>query len=236
MEKKFVFGTYVPQSYRELATEEEKTFSQWIINFKNGQKDQLKEAAQMVIKKLNQWYGKKAAELVLVPVPCSSMKQYKFRFAYFCAVVSKTLGQENGLHHVEILGKRTAAHRTPSHEVVSEDNYQVNIDDDFFKGKKVVIVDDVISSGRTADNFAQQMEEVGAIVKGGIFFARTKNTFNQDTQDAAPQEPVQPVAPTLPLLFAEHSLKDIQRLDESKKQNKPSTKRRSTKAKKEVAS
>ena len=62
MNKKFNFGVYVPKAYRELATEEEKIFSEWVINFKNGQKDQLKEAAQMVIKKLNQWYGKKASE------------------------------------------------------------------------------------------------------------------------------------------------------------------------------
>jgi len=233
MDKKFVFGTYVPQSYREMATEEEKNFSEWVINFKNGHKDQLKEAAQMVIKKLNQWYGKKASELVIVPVPCASMSQYRFRFAYFCAVVSKTLGQENGLQHVEIVGKRTAAHRSAGHNVVCEDDYNVIIDGDFFKGRKVVVVDDVISSGRTADDFANQLTELGAIVKGGIFFARTKNTFNQGTKEEEPQEPapVEPSTPTLSALFIENSLASIQRHEEAKQTKRT---RRTNKARKEA--
>lgn len=150
MDKKFNFGTYVPKAFRELATEEERIFSEWVINFKDGQKAQLKEGAQMVINKLRQWYGDKARELVVVPVPCSSMAQYRYRFAYFCVVVANTLGQLNPMQHVTILGKRTAAHRNPAH-TVQEDNYQVQIDAAFFKGKKVVVVDDIVSSGRTAD-------------------------------------------------------------------------------------
>ena len=136
MDKKFNFGTYVPKAFRELATEEERNFSEWVINFKDGQKAQLKEGAQMVINKLRQWYGDKARELVVVPVPCSSMAQYRYRFAYFCVVVANTLGQLNPMQHVTILGKRTAAHRNPAH-TVQEDNYQVQIDAAFFKGKKV---------------------------------------------------------------------------------------------------
>ena len=83
MNKKFNFGAYIPKAYRELATEEERSFSEWVINFKDGQKAQLKEGAQMVIGKLRQWYGDKARELVVVPVPCSSMAQYRFRFSSF---------------------------------------------------------------------------------------------------------------------------------------------------------
>ncbi len=213
MEKKFNFGTYVPKAYREFATEEERSFSEWVINFKDGQKAQLKEGAQMVIGKLRQWYGDKARELVVVPVPCSSMAQYRYRFAYFCVVVANTLGQLNPMQHVTILGKRTAAHRNPAH-TAQEDNYEVQIDTSFFKGKKVVVVDDIVSSGATADRFAQQLEEAGAEVKGGIFFAKTKNTFGE------PQpEPVQTPQP-LPTGFALHTLQTIERMEKGKEEAK----------------
>ena len=237
MDKKYFFGAYIPKAYRELATEEERSFSEWVINFKDGQKAQLKEGAQMVISKLRQWYGDKARELVLVPVPCSSMAQYRYRFAYFCVVVANTLGQLNPMQHVTILGKRTAYHRDPAH-VAQEDNYQVQLDGDFFKGKKVVIVDDIVSSGRTADDFAKMLEEAGAEVKGGIFFAKTKINFG-DPQPVPQPEPVPaPLSPS----FGLHAMQTAERMEKAKeeaktkaaKKTKAAVKRSTRKARKEA--
>ena len=236
MNKKFNFGTYVPKAFRELATEEERSFSEWVINFKDGQKAQLKEGAQMVISKLRQWYGDKAKDLVVVPVPCSSMAQYRFRFSYFCVVVANTLGQANPMQHVTILGKRTAAHRNPAHTVVKDDNYEVQVDGDFFNGKKVVIVDDIVSSGRTADDFAKMLEEAGAEVKGGIFFAKTKINFG-DTQPETQPEPV-PLSPS----FGLHAMQTAERMEKAKeeaktkaaKKTRAAVKRSTRKARKEA--
>ena len=236
MDKKFNFGVYIPKAYRELATEEERSFSEWVINFKDGQKAQLKEGAQMVISKLRQWYGDKARELVVVPVPCSSMAQYRFRFSYFCVVVANTLGQANPMQHVTILGKRTAAHRNPAHTVVKDDNYEVQVDGDFFNGKKVVIVDDIVSSGRTADDFAKMLEEAGAEVKGGIFFAKTKINFG-DTQPETQPEPV-PLSPS----FGLHAMQTAERMEKAKeeaktkaaKKTRAAVKRSTRKARKEA--
>ena len=236
MDKKFNFGVYIPKAYRELATEEERSFSEWVINFKDGQKAQLKEGAQMVISKLRQWYGDKARELVVVPVPCSSMAQYRFRFSYFCVVVANTLGQANPMQHVTILGKRTAAHRNPAHTVVKDDNYEVQVDGDFFKGKKVVIVDDIVSSGRTADDFANLLEQAGAEVKGGIFFAKTKINFG-DTHPETQPEPV-PLSPS----FGLHAMQTAERMEKAKeeaktkaaKKTRAAVKRSTRKARKEA--
>ena len=236
MDKKFNFGVYIPKAYRELATEEERSFSEWVINFKDGQKAQLKEGAQMVIGTLRQWYGDKAKDLVVVPVPCSSMAQYRFRFSYFCVVVSNTLGQANPMQHVTILGKRTAAHRNPAHTIAQDDNYEVQVDGDFFQGKKVVIVDDIVSSGRTADNFAKQLEEAGAEVKGGIFFAKTKINFG-DTQPETQPEPV-PLSPS----FGLHAMQTAERMEKAKeeaktkaaKKTRAAVKRSTRKARKEA--
>ena len=236
MDKKFNFGVYIPKAYRELATEEERSFSEWVINFKDGQKAQLKEGAQMVISKLRQWYGDKAKDLVVVPVPCSSMAQYRFRFSYFCVVVANTLGQANPMQHVTILGKRTAAHRYPAHTVVKDDNYEVQVDGDFFNGKKVVIVDDIVSSGRTADDFAKMLEEAGAEVKGGIFFAKTKINFG-DTQPETQPEPV-PLSPS----FGLHAMQTAERMEKAKeeaktkaaKKTRAAVKRSTRKARKEA--
>ena len=236
MKKMFNFGVYIPKAYRELATVEERSFSEWVINFKDGQKAQLKEGAQMVISKLRQWYGDKARELVVVPVPCSSMAQYRYRFAYFCVVVSNTLGQLNPMQHVTILGKRTAAHRNPAHTIAQDDNYMVQVDGDFFNGKKVVIVDDIISSGKTADDFANLLEQAGAEVKGGIFFAKTKISFG-DPQPETQHEPV-PLSPS----FGLHAMQTAERMEKAKeeaktkaaKKTRAAVKRSTRKARKEA--
>lgn len=236
MDKKFNFGVYIPKAYRELATEEEKNFSEWVINFKDGQKAQLKEGAQMVISKLRQWYGDKARELVCVPVPCSSMAQYRFRFSYFCVVVANTLGQANPMQHVTILGKRSAAHRNPAHTIVKDDNYEVQVDGEFFKGKKVVIVDDIISSGRTADDFAKVLEDAGAEVKGGIFFAKTKISFGDPQPE--PQPETVPLSPS----FGLHAMQTAERMEKAKedaktkaaKKTRAAVKRSTRKARKEA--
>ena len=208
MDKKFNFGVYIPMAYRELATEEERSFSEWVINCKDGQKAQLKEGAQMVISKLRQWYGDKAKDLVVV----------------------------NPMQHVTILGKRTAAHRNPAHTVVKDDNYEVQVDGDFFNGKKVVIVDDIVSSGRTADDFAKMLEEAGAEVKGGIFFAKTKINFG-DTQPETQPEPV-PLSPS----FGLHAMQTAERMEKAKeeaktkaaKKTRAAVKRSTRKARKEA--
>ena len=118
------------------------------------------------------------------------------------------------MQHVTILGKRTAAHRNPAHTVVKDDNYEVQVDGDFFKGKKVVIVDDIISSGRTADDFANLLEQAGAEVKGGIFFAKTKINFG-DTQPETQPEPV-PLSPS----FGLHAMQTAERMEKAKEEAK----------------
>lgn len=236
MDKKFNFGVYVPQRFRELATEEEKASSQWVIDFKDGKKAQLREGAQMLIGKLREWYGDKAKELVVVPVPCSSMAQYRFRFAYFCVVVANTLGQANCMQHVTILGKRQAFHRNPEHVCAQEDGYEVQLDKEFFNGRQVVVVDDIVSSGKTADEFAKRLTEAGAVVKGGVFFAQTKINFG----GSMPQDV--PAPAPLPSSFGLHSMQTAERMEKTKEEIKAQAvkverpkARRSRKTRKEVA-
>lgn len=80
---------------------------------------------------------------------------------------------QNGNDHLFIYGERTAKHNSVNH--VSESfGYRVALDREYFKGKKVIIFDDVITSGATAQEFASQLAECGAKVMGAMFLARTK--------------------------------------------------------------
>lgn len=57
-------------------------------------------------------------------------------------------------------------------------DYRVALDREYFNGKKVIIFDDVVTSGATAREFANELAECGAQVMGAMFLARTKRMYN----------------------------------------------------------
>lgn len=87
------------------------------------------------------------------------------------------------MSHVTIRGERQALHRTADHVVRECEGYFVNLDADFFRGRKVIVFDDLITSGKTAENFAQMLTEAGAEVVGGIFLARTAKGIKLTSPD-----------------------------------------------------
>ena len=60
----------------------------------------------------------------------------------------------------------------------------VVFDKEFFAGRKVIIFDDLVTTGTTAENFAALLQEAGAEVKGALFIAKSvkgisKKSYNQ---------------------------------------------------------
>lgn len=77
------------------------------------------------------------------------------------------------MKHIQILGKRDALHRTANHVVQDNGNYHVVFDKEFFAGRKVIIFDDLVTTGTTAENFAALLQEAGAEVMGALFIAKS---------------------------------------------------------------
>lgn len=55
----------------------------------------------------------------------------------------------------------------------------IDFDEDWFSGKSVVTFDDVITRGITWATYADQLENLGAHVIGGIFLAKTHYKVNR---------------------------------------------------------
>lgn len=166
------FYDYLPQRFAPTSLTDEQVRS-FIYKFKNGDKMAAKHAAKLVATLLWRWYSHNCSDYVIVCVPSSNASEYKKRFSYFAAVVADRCAQDNAMAHVHIWGKREALHRSAGHVVRDTDDYCVTVDDDFFRGRKVIIFDDLITTGTTADNFAEQLKAAGADVRGGLFLAQT---------------------------------------------------------------
>ena len=171
------FNYYEYNSKRFDRSAKAEQVRNFIFAFKDGKKWATDYAADMVAKSFSQTYGDKAGDFVLVCAPAANSKKYTKRFSHFASKVSQEAKVQNGNDHLFIHGERTAKHNSANH--VSESfGYRVALDREYFKGKKVIIFDDVITSGATAQEFASQLAECGAEVMGAMFLAITKRMYN----------------------------------------------------------
>ena len=172
--KQSYFIEYVPNSYMNLCTDKEQQMAnnQFVYDFKAGNKAASRYCGELLIKYLSQRYGNLLKDFVVVFAPCSSQAKYNKRFSYIAAMLRNVLHVATANEHVHIWGTRTPLHNGGSH-VVSEEFFKVCVDADFFKGKNVILFDDLLTSGKTIGEFKSKIEAAGAYVEEEIFLGRT---------------------------------------------------------------
>lgn len=171
------FNYYEYNSKRFDTSAEAEQVRNFIFAFKDGKQWATDYAADMVVNSFVDTYGDKASDFVLVCAPAANNKKYCKRFNRFAQMVSQGAKVQNGNEHISIYGERTAKHFSTDRVCESFD-YRVALDREYFSGKKVIIFDDVVTSGATAREFANELAECGAQVMGAMFLARTKRMYN----------------------------------------------------------
>lgn len=167
------FIEYVPNAYMGLCVDpaQQMANNQFIYDFKAGDKTAARFCGTLLIDYLTSQYGSILKDFVVVFAPCSSQRKYNKRFGYLAAML-ESHGIMTAKGHVGIYGERKPLHQGGSH-FVCEDIYRVSVDGDYFKGKSVILFDDLLTSGQTIETFKKQLEAVGAYVEQEIFVGRT---------------------------------------------------------------
>jgi predicted amidophosphoribosyltransferase len=111
-------------------------------------------------------------------IPASSAYATARRYKKFSAMVCELCGADNAFDHVHVYGKKAKKHNSREHIVSDFADYDVHIDEDYFKGKKVVIFDDLVTTSETAERFKERIEIAGGKVIGAFFLAHTKRLFH----------------------------------------------------------
>ena len=158
------------------ATFEQKLARQAVYDFKDGKSYEL--VARETAKYMKTTYGKDCSEIVFSCVPASSYAKNEIRYKAFSQRVCELTGAINGFQHVKVIGERLAIHENRKMEKEVRKACIIDFDEDFFKGKKVLVFDDVITKGLSYANYANQVESYGAEVLGGVFLARTHYKVN----------------------------------------------------------
>ena len=157
------FGTY------EL-TDKDWENRNLITNFKGNSEltteidhqQALEQAIQMVSTLIQEVFGKEAEQLTLVCIPASKRNHTERRFKAFSEAVCAATGMTN-------------AYARFSYEVNADEDEPdtLHIDLNYFKDKKVLLFDDIISSGGSLNNFAERMKAMGAEVVAAIALGKT---------------------------------------------------------------
>ncbi len=158
---------YLPQRYLKHASFEALEADRHILDFKSGRRYATEWASRLIGKALSLM---DLTDTVIVCIPASCQQTYTRRFRRFSDNVCRMCNALNGFEHIKVIGKREKVHICGEH--AAEDN--VWIDSEYFQGKKVLIIDDICTTGRTSDVFRERMEQAGANVRMCIFLAKTK--------------------------------------------------------------
>ena len=77
-------------------------------------------------------------------------------------------GAADGFDCIEVIGHRKKAHRGAQRGLL-----QNVVISNSLQGRKVLLIDDIYTTGTTSDAFIQRLNEVGAVVCGAVFLAKT---------------------------------------------------------------
>lgn len=129
------------------------------------------EAAKSVVELLSgvlkKTFGETISNVTLFCAPASSQCNYQRRIEDFATLLCAKTGAQNSYSHVKYVRDATPKHSGGSGMPA------VNLDADYFRGKKVLIFDDVTTSGGTLQRYKQVLDDLGAIVIGGVCIGKT---------------------------------------------------------------
>lgn len=167
------FIEYVPNAYLNLCVDKAQQMAnnRFIYDFKAGKPAATRFCAELLISYLTRQYSTILKDFVVVFAPTSAQWKYNKRFGYFAAILNAA-GIMTANEHMSIYGERKPTHNGGS-LFVNEDVYHVSVDGEYFKGKQVILFDDLLTSGKTIEDFRRKLEAAGAYVEREIFLART---------------------------------------------------------------
>ena len=132
------------------------------------------EAMQTVLERmaavLQSTFGPELQGLTLVCIPASSTVANDVRFAEFAERLCHATGMKNAHGHLRIIGRKKPKHlgRGPG--------VKVELDNDWFRYRKVLFIDDIITTGGGYEFQAELMRVARAFVIGAVFIGHTIGT------------------------------------------------------------
>ena len=161
---------YLPTRYQ--ANPEQMMARQEVYHFKDGMCSQ--HIKDSFCEKIREKVGSNCQNWVALFIPASNETKTILRYESLACYISSLTGVKTTLD-----GIKTNANNVPVHEGgegrFEDRTNQYTFDSSIFRGKKVILIDDVFTSGSSFKNCARSLIENGAQSVDGLFVAKTIN-------------------------------------------------------------
>ena len=161
------YGYYYPSRYTDLLNEEQRAFCRSLYQFKEGENHGIGFfKACMSALKLDD------APYHIMFMPCSNWIKYEQRFKRLNWYMGKHRPDlTSGLYDTVICDARESLHEADGADSrVLERNYEITGD---IKGKEIIIIDDVLTTGQSVSDYKEEIERHGGKVVAAIFYGKT---------------------------------------------------------------
>lgn len=159
---------YLPTRYQATATEQ--AIRNLVYGFKDGV-NTVQVADNMALTILRSFPAQELAETVLVIVPASTKAKNEARFKRFCELVCAKTGLVNGYNAIKPINDREAFKGQTGVNKTTNLSY----DRALIAQKKILLFDDVMTTGASFKQNVQLLKQHGASQVTGLFIARTVN-------------------------------------------------------------
>lgn len=112
---------------------------------------------------------------MLIPIPAATRERNIARFARFCSLLSHRLKVVDGFRATWIKEDREQMKGTHGQDKLSN----LIFHPDYFKGRDVFLIDDIISSGENFTQMKRKLIQLGAKSVTGLFLGKTVKSENQ---------------------------------------------------------
>ena len=143
-----------PQSESEIRCRHERAMNKVLPLFK---------------KVMSHYFGSNTSKLTLVCIPSSKKIVTERRYKDFSHELCSITGMDNGYDYISVLHEGEAKHLGGTTQA------QISIDGSFFRDRYIVLLDDVITSGKSMEMTKNLLEQAGAHVIAGLSIGRTKH-------------------------------------------------------------
>lgn len=161
------YGHYYPSRYNAMLGDEQRAFCRSIYQFKEGEIHGIEffKACMTAL----QADGKPCHIMFM---PCSTDIKYFRRFKRLDWYIGKHRPElTSGLYDVDVFELRESLHEAKGGESrILERNYRITGN---IKGKEIIIIDDVLTTGQSVADYKEEIERCGGKVVAAIFYGKT---------------------------------------------------------------
>ena len=169
---KYALFDYIPKRKMRRATFEQQDTTRKVLDFKAGKSYATSWAARQMARVIRH---NDLSDTIIVCIPASCKRTNDRRYKQFMRELCELTGAINGFDLVQPMGKRRKAHIDHVHEIADGASECIHFNDNALRGKKVLVVDDIVTTGKTANAFIDMLQSAGADVRGALFLSKTKS-------------------------------------------------------------